>query len=165
MINADTVSEGLHTIMYDNVTEYGQTINTLKRFNLYPEVHISSKVALLLLGDLNFQESFPALRKLNSFCLPPCALKGESKVIFGFVCWGFVDVCLSLQVVIGILYRWFESATAALDYKTKMCWHVNRGDGLSPVQICEGTEMPRFPPPEKRRLPKTERTGVLKSWF
>ena len=38
MITADTVGEGLHAIMYDNVTEYGQTINTLKRFNLYPEV-------------------------------------------------------------------------------------------------------------------------------
>ena len=38
IITADTIGEGLHAIMYDNVTEYGQTINTLKRFNLYPEV-------------------------------------------------------------------------------------------------------------------------------
>ncbi len=42
MIGADTVADGLHRIMADNVTEFGQTINTLKRFNLYPEVRSAS---------------------------------------------------------------------------------------------------------------------------
>ncbi|VDK85202.1 unnamed protein product [Litomosoides sigmodontis] len=38
MIGESSFSEALHQITNDNVTEYGHTINTLKRFNLYPEV-------------------------------------------------------------------------------------------------------------------------------
>ncbi|CEF65875.1 Punt [Strongyloides ratti] len=38
IVKAESFVNGLEKIIYDNVTEYGHEINTLNRFNLYPEV-------------------------------------------------------------------------------------------------------------------------------
>lgn len=38
MVEADSFTTGIDKLIRDNVTEYPDTINTLKRFNLYPEV-------------------------------------------------------------------------------------------------------------------------------
>lgn len=38
MVEAPSLVTGLDTILYDNKTEFPDTINTLQRFNLYPEV-------------------------------------------------------------------------------------------------------------------------------
>ncbi|XP_072179170.1 protein C-mannosyl-transferase DPY19L1-like [Diadema setosum] len=78
MVKAPSFSQGLHAIMSDNVTEYPNTINTLKRFNVYPEVFLAAS------------------------------------------------------------FRIYESVTKLLDIKTKECYTVNRGRGLSPVLNCEG---------------------------
>ncbi|XP_053374702.1 probable C-mannosyltransferase DPY19L1 [Mercenaria mercenaria] len=84
MIESPTFIDGLYQIMNDNITEYPLTINTLKRFNLYPEVALA------------------------------------------------------------IGYRAYEGINAALKRPTKMCWRVNRGEGLSPVQSCEGLGEPSY---------------------
>ncbi|KAM4688773.1 protein C-mannosyl-transferase DPY19L1 [Discoglossus pictus] len=42
IIKAPSYYSGLYSIMNDNVTEYPHVINTLKRFNLYPEVILAS---------------------------------------------------------------------------------------------------------------------------
>ncbi|XP_024114216.1 dpy-19-like 1, like isoform X2 [Oryzias melastigma] len=71
-------------IMNDRLTEHPLVINTLKRFNLYPEVVLAS--------------------------------------------W----------------YRMYTGIMGYFGVPTKMCWSINRGEGLSPVDSCEGLGDPAY---------------------
>jgi len=46
---------------------------------------------------------------------------------------------LLYQVVLGLAFRIFTDVTSRFKITTKLCWTVNRGQGLSPIQSCEGT--------------------------
>ncbi|KAJ7985524.1 hypothetical protein DPEC_G00352950 [Dallia pectoralis] len=84
IIEAPTLLNGLHLIMNDQLTEYPLVINTLKRFNLYPEVVLAS--------------------------------------------W----------------YRIYVGVMGFLGLPTKMCWSINRGEGMSAVDGCEGLGDPAY---------------------
>ncbi|XP_075414314.1 protein C-mannosyl-transferase DPY19L1 isoform X2 [Tenrec ecaudatus] len=78
IVEAPSFLNGVWMIMNDKLTEYPLVINTLKRFNLYPEV---------------------------------------------------------------ILASWYRIYTKVMDWmgvQSKICWTVTRGEGLSPIESCEG---------------------------
>uniref|UniRef100_A0A665T6W6 Dpy-19-like 1, like (H. sapiens) n=1 Tax=Echeneis naucrates TaxID=173247 RepID=A0A665T6W6_ECHNA len=84
IIEAPSFLDGLHMVMNDRLTEYPLVINTLKRFNLYPEVVLAS--------------------------------------------W----------------YRMYTGVMGYFGIPTKMCWSINRGEGLSSVDSCEGMGDPAY---------------------
>uniref|UniRef100_A0A2K5EHB5 Dpy-19 like C-mannosyltransferase 1 n=1 Tax=Aotus nancymaae TaxID=37293 RepID=A0A2K5EHB5_AOTNA len=78
IVEAPSFLNGVWMIMNDKLTEYPLVINTLKRFNLYPEVILAS--------------------------------------------W----------------YRIYTKTMDLIGIQTKICWMVTRGEGLSPIESCEG---------------------------
>ncbi|KAB5532799.1 hypothetical protein PHYPO_G00124360 [Pangasianodon hypophthalmus] len=84
IIEAPSFLNGLGLIMSDRLTEYPLVINTLKRFNLYPEVVLAS--------------------------------------------W----------------YRVYSTTMEFFRIPTKMCWTINRGEDLDPVESCEGMGDPAY---------------------
>uniref|UniRef100_A0AAX7V2X6 Dpy-19-like 1, like (H. sapiens) n=1 Tax=Astatotilapia calliptera TaxID=8154 RepID=A0AAX7V2X6_ASTCA len=84
IIEAPSFLDGLHMVMNDRLTEHPLVINTLKRFNLYPEVVLAS--------------------------------------------W----------------YRMYTGVMGYFGIPTKMCWSINRGEGLTPVDSCEGMGDPAY---------------------
>lgn len=78
LVTAESLSEGTYQLYRNNVTEFPLVINTLKRFNLYPEM------------------------------------------------------------MAGAIYRSMNS----LGMLSQQCYTVNRGQGLEPVQSCEGLKDP-----------------------
>lgn len=109
--------DGLYMIMNDRLTEYPLVINTLKRFNLYPEVR--------WLPSPEFQ--------WNVF-MPQFLLELRN------------ELSLVLQVVLASWYRAFTSTMDFFGFPTKMCWTINRGEGLDPVESCEGIWEALFDP-------------------
>ncbi|KAK7488320.1 hypothetical protein BaRGS_00020479, partial [Batillaria attramentaria] len=85
IITAESSLEGLRTIMYDNITEFPSTINTLKRST----------------STLRF-------------------------------------------VALGLAYRVFDWVSSVMEWQTKVCYTVNRGEGYEPVQSCEGLGEPAY---------------------
>jgi hypothetical protein len=94
---------GVESLYNNNLTEYPDSINTLQRFNLYPEV------------DLHLPYFIGQINNLANF-----------------------------QIILGGAYRIYSDLANSMNWKTKECWKINRGENLSPVWSCEGIGDPAY---------------------
>ncbi|KAI3360750.1 hypothetical protein L3Q82_012986 [Scortum barcoo] len=102
IIEAPSFLNGLHMVMNDRLTEFPLVINTLQRFNLYPEG----------------------------------SNQGKSK--------GILQDYNGNPVVLASWYRMYTGVMGYFGIPTKMCWSINRGEGLTPVDSCEGMGDPAY---------------------
>lgn len=51
---------------------------------------------------------------------------------------------LMVKVFLGILYRGFDWMCDKFGIVGKQCWQIERGQGLSPVNSCEGLRQPEY---------------------
>ncbi|KAK2562156.1 putative C-mannosyltransferase DPY19L1 [Acropora cervicornis] len=92
IVEAPTFLDGLHAIMNCNVTEFPDTINTLKRFNLYPEV--CNRYVYNVIKTV-----------LNSTAVSKWAWQGEALGVG----WGFS-------------FRMYDWITTSMKIHTKTCY-------------------------------------------
>lgn len=132
IIEAPTFLNGLYMIMNDRLTEYPLIINTLKRFNLYPEVRC---VDIFVCHLTNFW-SHAYYFTWNSI---------KNMILTLLIVSSFLN---PLQVLLASWYRAYTGFMEFFGIPTKMCWSINRGEGLDPVESCEGATMCFYSPPE-----------------
>uniref|UniRef100_A0A915L3G7 C-mannosyltransferase dpy-19 n=1 Tax=Romanomermis culicivorax TaxID=13658 RepID=A0A915L3G7_ROMCU len=107
LVKAPSLSNGLSLIIKDNVTEAGHTINTLKRFNLYPELVIAwmYKVYMHVAASYNIttQECWETNRGQGLDPIVSCEGMGNQFYFYVnmvFVLWGLVGTVLFLYGVL-----------------------------------------------------------------
>ncbi|EDO33159.1 predicted protein [Nematostella vectensis] len=87
MVEAPTFLDGLHAVMNCNVTEYPDTVNTLKRFNLYPEVILAGKFRIFEWLASKFEYQTKTCYTVNrGYGLPPVqSCEGLGELSFFYV--------------------------------------------------------------------------------
>ena len=55
----------------------------------------------------------------------------------------YICVCV-LQVALGAIFRVYLQVAEWFNWQTKECWNIDRGEGFTPVQSCEGFGEPSF---------------------
>ncbi|XP_077978048.1 protein C-mannosyl-transferase DPY19L1-like [Glandiceps talaboti] len=128
IIQAPTFLDGLNSVMRDNITEYPDTINVLKRFNLWPEV-------VLAAGFRVFDSVTKSLKIQTKICytvnrgndLPPVPnCEGVGDQAYFYINGVFLENGLTMSVI--FLFGVYLSKSIIGGLLAVTCFFFNHGE-------------------------------------
>lgn len=128
IVEAPSLTDGLYHIMNDNLMEYPDRINAIKKFNIYPELVIGALFRLYRLGVEQWsfpgEQCWPVDRGSD---LPPvtsCEGMGEPTYFY----LNFVWLCAGLTVALIFLFGYTISDSIAGGMLSTLCFYYNHGE-------------------------------------
>lgn len=103
LVHAESVGKGVHQLYSNNVTEFPLVINTLERFNLYPELAAGLLYRALNSTGLLSQLCWTVNRGENLEPVLSCEGSQDPPHFYIFIVWVFAGLTTSLLFLLGLL--------------------------------------------------------------
>ncbi|KAL0984840.1 hypothetical protein UPYG_G00148940 [Umbra pygmaea] len=128
IIEAPTFLKGLYLVMNDQLTEYPLVINTLKRFNLYPEVVLASwyriYIGIMDTFELPTKMCWSINRGKGMSAVDACEGMGDPAYFYVT----FVFLLNGLMMSVFFLYGTYLSGSRLGGLITVLCFFFNHGE-------------------------------------
>ncbi|XP_065896463.1 protein C-mannosyl-transferase DPY19L1-like isoform X2 [Dysidea avara] len=113
VVYSDSFTAGLRQLLQDNVTEYPDTINTFRRFNLLPEVILSAAYRVFQqFGGAGWKECYQINRGFGQPPIHSCVGLGEPSYFYLYAVFSLNGVMLTVFCL--LCYLVSDSVLAAL---------------------------------------------------